>query len=553
MFKLIPPINSIGLELTSDSLKIATIKQVRGSPVIEDLQTIPLSQAVNVKQLYKQQPFLTTGVSGSEILLRVLQLPLTKEKDINESLVFQAEPLLPYPVDQALLTKQTLNKSAEGTELTLLSLKKEALKSHLDHLQQFQIDPEKVACLQAALCQFGKTYISPEKAIIIVHLQEEAMTCILIHAGKLLASFSRQEGLNLLYKAAEKDFPQEHVKDALKKLNFTSLIPDNHQHLKEALKRLQQNIAKMTHALIKESKGQPIDLIALSGEGIRLPNLNYSLLNNLPCTIWKEEEEPLQNHVSFEDKLCYAEAIGLAINSLPSQKEPIDFRLGEFSYAHPWKRIVKPLAAYFVCMLLLSLVFYFFSQDLLRLEQNEIKRNYVDLLAGMGKSYDQFETAFSAKNPAAAEMTQGDIIPIVHLNLDDLQERMNFLQKDIQSTPDTFPLFANVPRVSDVLAWLSQHPAVLSADEGGTPEQRLKLENLSYMMIKRPDLSKKQEKYQVKIELEFSTPIPKWAREFHDALITPNDFVDPKGEIKWNANRGKYKTSFYLKDKTSYL
>ena len=28
--------------------------------------------------------------------------------------------------------------------------------------------------------------------------------------------------------------------------------------------------------------------------------------------------------------------------------------------------------------------------------------------------------------------------------------------------------------------------------------------------------------------------------------------IDPKGEIKWNATKGKYKTSFFLKDKTFY-
>ena len=56
----------------------------------------------------------------------------------------------------------------------------------------------------------------------------------------------------------------------------------------------------------------------------------------------------------------------------------------------------------------------------------------------------------------------------------------------------------------------------------------------------------------MKVELEFSTATPKLAREFHDALIAPNQIVDPKGEVKWSSNRGKYRTSFFLKDKTLY-
>jgi type IV pilus assembly protein PilM len=35
-------------------------------------------------------------------------------------------------------------------------------------------------------------------------------------------------------------------------------------------------------------------------------------------------------------------------------------------------------------------------------------------------------------------------------------------------------------------------------------------------------------------------------------LIAPNELVDPKGEVKWNANKGKYRASFFLKDKTAY-
>ena len=103
-----------------------------------------------------------------------------------------------------------------------------------------------------------------------------------------------------------------------------------------------------------------------------------------------------------------------------------------------------------------------------------------------------------------------------------------------------------------VLAWLSQHPTVVSIDEHGNKQTKLQIDNFDYTMLKRPQSGKKQEKYQVKVELEFTSPTPKWAREFHDALIAPNDWIDPKGEIKWNSNRGKYKTSFFLKDKTAY-
>lgn len=522
MFKLIPNLKSIGLEKTANGIKVAEIEIQSGNPVIMQLQTIP---AANVNPLYNGQPILTTGLDGYEVLLRNLQLPLTKDKDIEAALIFQAEPILPYPIEEALLARQTLAKSPESTELTLFATKKDVLQNHLDQWQQFEIEPEKISCLQAALCLFGKAYLSAVNSLILVHIQDSTTACVLIQAGKLIAAYSHQEGLNLVQGAAEED----------SRPDFAA-----------GLSKLQKIVAKMTYALVKELKGLPADGIVLTGDGVRLPGLKEALFKNLPVPLFTEEN-------LTEDQLCYAVPIGLALNSLPSENETIDFRQAEFTYPRPWKRLTIPLAGYFVSMLILSAAFYFFGNYRLQLEENEVKQNYVDLLASMGKSYDQFEGAYLAKNGAAREKSGGEALPIASLDREDLQDRLSYIQNDIQSIPDTFPLYANVPRVSDVLAWLSSHPAVFAKNKEGEHETRLLLESLVYAVVKRPEHNKKQEKYQVKIDLEFSTTTPKWAREFHDALIAPNDYVDPKGEIKWNANRGLYKTSFYLKDKTSYL
>ena len=78
--------------------------------------------------------------------------------------------------------------------------------------------------------------------------------------------------------------------------------------------------------------------------------------------------------------------------------------------------------------------------------------------------------------------------------------------------------------------------------------------SFQYTLLKRPEMEKKQEKYQVKVDLEFTTSSPKWAREFHDLLTTCKSLrFDPKGEVKWNVTRGSYKTSFLLKDQTAYV
>ena len=304
----------------------------------------------------------------------------------------------------------------------------------------------------------------------------------------------------------------------------------------------------MVYALAKEVKGQEIEGICVTGEALQWNGLSNLLVQNLPFPLLNCQSTA---EYSSTELLSYAVPIGLALGALPGQAL-IDFRQEELSYPHPWKRLTMPLAAYFGSILLLSAALYFFGQHYLRYQEDQLRQTYLDLLAGMHKTHDQFEIAYLAKNPKAHDAFDGEIPRIEQINQEELRGRLAFMQKEIQSSPDSFPLYANIPRVSDVLAWLTQHPAVISTDEDGDPEARLLIENFSYVMVKRPQQGKKAEKYQVKIELEFSTATPKWAREFHDALIAPNDWVDPKGEVKWNTNRGKYKTSFFLKDKTVY-
>lgn len=540
MINLLQAAPALGLELLNDQeFKGAEIILRQGKVKILKLfaarqlnTTLPF-----VKQLYIHQPCVTTGVAGNEVLVRPMQLPLTKDKDIAAALAFQAEPLLPFPPEEGLLTHQVLNQTADTTSLTLLAIQKSILQQHLTGWSKLSIEPEKVSSYPMALCQFAQQFIPSEKPILVLYINDKWTTGVLVKDGKLIASFSQQEGLKTLM--------QEY--DQVRPFNFSDSL-ENHPKLNEALKRLQQVITKVCFALTKESKGEPLGGILFTGEAVKCVNLDRYLAEslNLPLLECKENTE---NGYSSQEAQSYAIPIGLALDALQS---PVDFRQQEFSDPHPWRRLQMPFISFLTLMVLLTCVFYLFSQTYLSYEEDKIKQEYADLLTAMNKPYDQFEQAFLAKHPMAREKHHGEIVPPAQMHKEDLLERLDFLHKDLQGTPDSFPLFANTPRVSDTLAWLANHPNVASTNANGTIEPRLQLENFSYVMVKRPAHGKKQEKYQVKVELEFSSPTPKWAREFHDALIAPNDFVDPKAEVKWSSNRGHYKTSFFLKDKTSY-
>lgn len=545
MINLFSPQKSIGLELTPTEVKTACVTFGKDSPTIINLSIFP-HHSEHVKQLYIDHPVISTAIRGKDVLIRSLTLPLTKTKDINDALAFQAEPLLPYSIDQASLAYQIISKSAETTELALLSIQKEALQEHLEVWQNEGIEPEVVGSVPSALCEFASSYLSNVKTVLIIHVGTHEITSSLINEGKLWASFTKPNGFDLLVKANEEDggAPLPEGEESWK-----SVSEATETALGKALKKLEKEVAKMCFSLSKESGKTPVEGIALTGEIALCGGLSETLVKQLPiplisCT-------PLKNHTSRELHY-YAVPLGLAIGALPGSKLNINFRQDELAYPHPWRRLKTPLILLFSSIFLLTLAFYFFSQQYLRYREGKVKQEYVDLLGKLNKSHEDFEKAFLVKNPYAHAPYNDEVPKVEQLNREDIAHRLTFLNKEFLSTPDSFPLFANTPRVSDVFAWLSQHPAVLLTDREGNKQSKLQIENFSYSMVKRPQQGKKQEKYQIKIEMEFTSPTPKLAREFHDALITPNEWIDPKGEVKWNSSRGKYKTSFFLKDKTAY-
>lgn len=513
MLELFKPILAIGLEKTPTTIRKAVVSSTQGKLKLEELTEIKLENW-DLVSLSKGSPFIATGLDSSDILTRSLTLPLKKEKDIDDALSFQAEPLLPYPVDQAILTWVKTELNDEGTGVLFFAARKDKLESHIEEWKRFHVEPEIISSETVGLSDFGSFYLSVDQPYYLIHLGEKNTTCVLMQGKQFLGAHTMPEGFGTV----------------------------DETNPSEALQRMERSVIKMVYALGKETRGVPVETGLITGEGVShsvIMNNLYQKLNLKPLEI----TDPSWPSIELQK---FALPIGLALNAL--KDNPNNFRKESFAYPNPWKRMLLPVILYLALSIALSSVLYLFGQTYLDREETGLKQKYVELLGEMNKSYESFEKTFLAKNPAAREKNEGEVVEISKLTREDLMERIDYLQKELKSAPDSFPLYANVPRVSDVLAWLSTHPNAVGADN----ESKIQIESLNYTLVKRPTQAKKNEKYQVKIDLEFTSPTPTTAREFHDALIAPNDFVDPKAEVKWGSNRGKYRTSFYLKDKTQY-
>lgn len=567
MFDKPNAMQTLGLELEGSTLKGVQLSVNKGQPILDQIFEIEidLQQAItdHVNPLYMsddgqvlrekiQQSLLVTTLRSDEVLVRPLDLKLKKERDIDAVLAFQAEPLLPYPVENALLDKITLAQNKEGTQLTLVAARKDHVQQHIALWDPLQIEPEVIGCEPAALAAFCKLFLTDENAQLVVHLGKTHTTCVLVKEGQLLAAQAAHTGLNDLIQAfaQERELRPKTLPEQLNAVDFASIDREKTPILYNMLDSWRLEITRVLYALTKQYKGHGMPSILLTGEGAILPTLGTSLCQRFNSSFI----EPISNpafSLSNDQLRSYAIPLGAALSGLPSAKDQVNFRQQEYVYPNPWKRFKKPLALYFALCCAFAVAFYIFGETYLGYQEDQVREEYVALLGTMNKSYPVFEKEYMAKYPSGNDADE-ELRSINLMTQEEISHRLQHLHKELKNTPDSFPLQPNTPRVSEVLAWLSTHPSATTKDRETGVQTSLQIDSFSYTVVKRPEPKKPQEKYQVKVEIEFSAPTPKMAREFHDALIAPNDMVDPKGEVKWSTNRGKYRTSFFLKDKTAY-
>ncbi len=546
----------LGISYSGEELKAARIRLSKGTVVIEELleANVPLKPS-DVNPLYidpelkriqqlSSEILSASSLGGNDYLLRRLKLKLTKQKEIDAAFLFQAEPLLPYPAEDAVVDKWTFNKQEGETALAFISAQKKAIEAHLEQINSIGLDPEALSADSVALTALAKYFSEPQSLQLLINIDKELTTCILIREGILIATHAISQGWRDLYNG----YVNDHLSSPSSIAEFFSndieslVMEKNHEtHLKWTA--FQQLVEWTAISLLKETKIKESPKLLVTGEGANLAGIPQSLSRILELSL-----SALNAPCGIEKLNSFSIPLGLALSFTPAFKEKIDLRQEEFSFKAPWKRYKSPISIVALCALFLTFSLYLLNLSYSNFRENMIRERFLNVLTIAQKSYSEFEKQYEEKNKI--EVNQEGIIPIENLSSEEIGYRLDALERQIKMTPDIFPLFPNVPRVSDLLAWLSNHPSFRCPE--GTECPQVNIEAFAYSLVKRPEMNKKGEKYQAKVDLEFSTSSPRVAREFHDALITPNDLVDPKGEIKWNATKGKYKTSFFLKDKTFY-
>ncbi|MGM0567677.1 MAG: type IV pilus assembly protein PilM [Elusimicrobiota bacterium] len=145
-----------------------------------------------LKSILKRKKFSTkkaaVSISGSSVIVRFVKFPKMSAEDLSKTLQFEAEPHIPFDIDDVNMDTQIINEVEEENELKmetiLVASKKDTVKERIDIIEAAGLKPAIIDVDAFAL----------ENAYEIINEQEAGDRCMLVNIGAAITNISIVEG-----------------------------------------------------------------------------------------------------------------------------------------------------------------------------------------------------------------------------------------------------------------------------------------------------------------------------------------------------------------------
>lgn len=489
----------LGISVEGGRLHFALVVKERGGPCIKHTKTLASLDNAILNQILGTfsafTPRLVTGLQTQDVVFRTLTLPLKGKRRVLAALPFQLEALLPFSAQEAVVH---LLKSSSGN-FSVIATSETLLKQHLDVFHALHITPDVVTSTPLALFRLAQFIYPKRKEILLFYFGEERTSCILIQDGHIALSqsipFGKTDCLQLL-----KTAPAE-------KKTIDALLSAQEHPSADALKQTLQNELERLLFFLKEKSDFSLDIsCALFGEKVFTQELRSLWAKIFPSLLPAEDVETL--------------APGFALDALAADSKSQQLLQGEFAPAHHLRLRKKRTLFFSMACLLLSALFALSSSLLLHKQTKTLSEKYLRCF-------------FLKENRS--------------LSLSEIEDALSKVQQGLGKQKNSYPFFLPLPNVSEVLAWLSMQPSLIT--DKGVAKEGVEFKSMRYQLIKFPTLEDPSIPYQGQVELEFTATTPRLAREFHEMLLKGDRIVNAKKEIKWHAQGNRYTVQFDLNKK----
>ncbi len=299
--------NTLGLDIGSSSIKVVQLKETKKGKHLVKLVEVQLpadtivdgalmnsstivDAIVEVVRTNKiKNKDVAISISGHSVIIKKLNLPAQSEQELDESIMWEAEDVIPFDIKDVQISAQILSptSSTRGRmDVLLVAAKKELVNDYTALVNEAGLNPVIVDVATFALSNaFEANYDLPlDSTIGLINIGASIINLSIISNGS--PSFTRdisfggknitqeiQRQMNVSYDEAEKlklGGYKEHLKEKIE-----SIIKSVSENLAG---EIQRSLDFYTHSA---SEGSSISKIYLSGGTAKIPYLPEIMQNRL--------------------------------------------------------------------------------------------------------------------------------------------------------------------------------------------------------------------------------------------------------------------------------
>jgi type IV pilus assembly protein PilM len=354
----------LGLDIGTDSVKYVHLKSGSGGYRLLNCAVHPLPEvAAGASDADKQElisdklaeilnakvfknTWVTTAISGLEILFKNIQIPRMGRKEMDKAVPWACRKDSPFPIEETTFEYSVIGgkEKKDKLDIFVVAAKKQLIENHVDLLKKASMRPDKLSTVPSAMLHLFRAYSRKpgEACNVIIDIGSHSSHIVFIMNGELqfvrqisTASCHFNESLfgNIFLDGQELSLSQERAEQVKKKYGIPMEPGDGQTEdgipLKElatmmmpVAEKLSNEIQRTIDFYREKFKVEQQTSIYVTGGGALMPNLiailsralnsSVQLLNPLDILGRKKmtEEEQKLYHIGPR----FSVAIGLALD-----------------------------------------------------------------------------------------------------------------------------------------------------------------------------------------------------------------------------------------------
>jgi type IV pilus assembly protein PilM len=305
--------STIGLDISSRSIKVAEINAVRGDAILTNLGIINIPEGVirdgevedgvtlaeSLKELWGLTGIkghsVVLGIANQKVIVRPIELPYMEKEELDSALRFQVQEFIPIPIEDAILDFDIVEEFMTADEERMLTVL--LVAAHKEMIQSF-IEVLRAAGLSAGAIDL-KAFALP-RSLLSKEMQtggyEEPDAICLINIGAGITNITILKDniprfARFLLRGGD-DFARAIVNRLDLEWGEAEEIRRGHQVNEEANKVLQQEIFNFVGEIrrsidyyIAQTQERSFSKVVLSGSGSMTVNLLQEINHGLRLAV----------------------------------------------------------------------------------------------------------------------------------------------------------------------------------------------------------------------------------------------------------------------------